>query len=836
MARGVLVAGHSSGGGVSLVSGCVVVLLCPKSLDADLSVRAGPSSTDIAEESPTTAKTAFKSTSNKARESHSSFELCGKRPYNDKAGPSRKRFASEKATKSLFTSSLENECDIHILKQSTQPKTSVSAVLARYDTLVDMCHLIRVRSKKTWYTASSYVRAWVRWVRLFCPCGVCKQRQDGIAALAQLRHMIRRRGFMRFVTELASLSQAFRKQHDYTVSVLKFMETYELLGEGSPLEVTSEVKWAPLRHLVESGECPAWLLHKALQDQIREEGSLRPFFSFLTAAAEIYKALPEHLLRHLEDEVDPESFVLQHRAPPMDDLIESKGEVLTDPSLRSLVQLRSAYFNKLGLSVADKRFLTSCLSYVGSLRYYKQWSGPETFVLDLANALGVHLEVADETAERLGSAEYWHALPLLTQLISVDRLPTSTRLKVECKDLVEFLNERKGQPVFTQNLDLLWCLAEALYELLLSHEKLKAAIDTKESLVKEFADPENLLLEEDPCLTTPQLPNGRELVVPSADEHLPGPWYIWAALRETVMPEGTSHRDMEALVDVQLRPQLDLSDEVMNFISALASVMWPRDWFCENNVSSYDKLLEYFHNPTHLTGDHGGLDIFDFADANHEKAADLAIWLKQGMCNSVTLATAMTSASLYNLLIRAAGIFPHVADSLTQRKLVLTPCLIPNFPEACKRVNDPTLAAFRAHAARFVEADLDFRKKLRVLVSIRSFNKLNKVEQVLLDLAAALCVSLPGEPGHSPYWISAETFHSIMSKQPKWQQLFASPPSPPKPTRSTKDVRSLFDLSCLRLKTLFDNVCLNQGCDGVDHSEKFGRLLGFAQYVLEATE
>eukprot|EP01053_Blabericola_migrator_P003712 Blabericola_migrator_1__3711@NODE_210_length_11383_cov_64_120272_g180_i0_p2_GENE_NODE_210_length_11383_cov_64_120272_g180_i0NODE_210_length_11383_cov_64_120272_g180_i0_p2_ORF_typecomplete_len914_score111_86YcgL/PF05166_13/0_3_NODE_210_length_11383_cov_64_120272_g180_i06353376 len=768
-------------------------------------------------------------------------------PSLDEAGSSEERPLLNKYEMSPFTpydaqsarlSPTKFDSDCSMLTRDAE--SFASAVLERYDAIAQESHLSRVPSPALCTTrvdsrTNPYLNTWREWISLFRPCSNNKHRQDGIAALAQLRHVIRRRGFLRFATDLASLSQTFRTHQKQVLLIHKFMEDHELLGEPSPLKVSSVINWGPLRQLVETGECPAWLLHKALQDQVNSVGPLRPFLSFLAAAAEIYKGLPERVSRKLEKEVEPEEFVVHRQAHLMEGVAQISGRKTRDPGLKSLLELRTRYFDELRLLSSDRILLTTFLSYIGSLRYVKQWSPAETFVLELANALGMHLEIAVHVADRPSTARYWIVLPQLTQLVSLDNLPRY-RLRAKCKDLLEVLDSRRAgdQYLFVKKLDVFWSLAEILYEMFTSPEALQAAIERREDFVNELADLHNLFLEEDPHPYAKDfvLPPGSPLAVPRVDEAHPRNWYHWAALRDTVLPKGTSHRDMEALVDVQLRPHVDQSQDIMNFASSIASVMWPRDWFREDAVSSYDRFLEYLHSPTHIERAHGDLNMFVLANLVRERALNLRFWVKRRGCYAVTLAAALKNHSLYNLLVRAANMFCYVRKGFPEQRLMLRPWLIPDFPYTGEPVGDPTLNTFRAHAAHFLEPDDEFRRMLRVLLSIRSFNKLNAVEQIVLDLAAALCVSLPGEPGHSPFWISAETFHSIMAKRPKWEQLFASP----NVVGSIKEACWLFDFSCLRLTSLFGNLCAQIASEGVKQSKNYSRFLSFAQYVLEATE
>eukprot|EP01053_Blabericola_migrator_P013018 Blabericola_migrator_1__13017@NODE_870_length_6205_cov_91_425220_g615_i0_p1_GENE_NODE_870_length_6205_cov_91_425220_g615_i0NODE_870_length_6205_cov_91_425220_g615_i0_p1_ORF_typecomplete_len887_score129_97_NODE_870_length_6205_cov_91_425220_g615_i023174977 len=863
--------------GASLLVRIAAVLLCPKSLDVDSLYNDGDTTQqvfdssfrlrmessspppsveipDITEETknlttPMINLTRSPSSSDEIKHV-SPFKLCDKRSCNQQAGPSQKRSLSDKSTTTSFTlsdaqsacSSLKLDLDVSGLQLRTQPKISVSAVLERYDAI--MRNLIRIPA-----TISGAVRpimgtrleTWVDWVSLFTPSRASEQRQDGIAALALLRHMISRQGFMRFVTELASLSQTSRTHRDHVRLVQEFLDAHDLLSEPSPLRVTKKVKWDPLRQLVETGECPAWLLHKALQDQIDAAGPLRPFLSFLAAAAEVYKGLPEQILRELEKEVEPENFFVHQHASFDANVTKSRAQRSADPSVKGLLKLRSLYFDSLKLKLSQRLTLTALLSCIGAMRYIRPWSPAETFVLDLANAMGVYRDVANKVAERPSTAAYWQAMPQLIQLVSVDTVAKSrrdgekTKLEDECKDLRGFLKARLTlggqQSSFADDLDAFWCLAGALYEMLTSSEPVRAAVQRNTAVLDEMSVPKDHLSEEDVTLSEGAFLEGRPLATPKTVKDLPIRWHGWAALRETVLPEGTSHRDMEALVDIQLRPYVDHSHNVMNFISGIATVMWPREWFQKDVVSSYDELLEYFHLSDHLKGEPAGLNMFYLVDFSSAEPFHLRKWVRQRECTSVMLRAALRNESLYNLLIRAANLFPHVKDEFSQRRLVLTSCFIPDFPQSNEAVKDRALNTFRAHAAHFLEPDDEFRKMLRVLLSIRSFNELSAVEQVVLDLAAALCVSLPGEHGHNPFWISAETFHSIMARRPKWKHLFASP----NVSGSLGEACWLFVSDCSRLTTLFGNICAEHSSDGAIQLEHFDRLVNFAQYVVKAS-
>eukprot|EP01053_Blabericola_migrator_P006195 Blabericola_migrator_1__6194@NODE_3128_length_2017_cov_10_531795_g1958_i0_p1_GENE_NODE_3128_length_2017_cov_10_531795_g1958_i0NODE_3128_length_2017_cov_10_531795_g1958_i0_p1_ORF_typecomplete_len386_score52_57_NODE_3128_length_2017_cov_10_531795_g1958_i05681725 len=374
MTRGLQAASHSLKSDVSLLVRTMSIMVCPKSSEVDdicnnehetRRVVHSPlrKRSDSTPQHPSTFETerlatqminfersAF--TSIRTQSSFTHFEISGKRSCDQEVGPSQKGSLSKSSIISSFASSdaesasspLEIDSDVSDSKLSAQREHSLSAVLERYDTVTREPHLVRMYTPRNGVSAPEEI--WISWVRLFMPTKASEQRQDGIAALAQLRHMIRRHGFMRFVTELASLSQTLTTDRCQGRTIQNFMEMHELLGESSPLRVNKKIRWSLLRQLVKTGECPAWLLHKALQDQINSAGPLRPFLSFLTAAAEVYKGLPERVLRELENKVEPESFVqhrssftcelnflLRHQASIGDNAIEPEAQSLQDPGV-----------------------------------------------------------------------------------------------------------------------------------------------------------------------------------------------------------------------------------------------------------------------------------------------------------------------------------------------------------------------------------------------------------------------------------------------------------------------------------------------------------------------
>eukprot|EP01053_Blabericola_migrator_P005988 Blabericola_migrator_1__5987@NODE_3019_length_2105_cov_60_657017_g1888_i0_p1_GENE_NODE_3019_length_2105_cov_60_657017_g1888_i0NODE_3019_length_2105_cov_60_657017_g1888_i0_p1_ORF_typecomplete_len502_score69_47_NODE_3019_length_2105_cov_60_657017_g1888_i01041507 len=454
---------------------------------------------------------------------------------------------------------------------------------------------------------------------------------------------------------------------------------------------------------------------------------------------------------------------------------------------------------------------------------------------------------------------YWSVLPRLTQLVSLESLQSahpyqciliqmmpldslpSSNLRDGCEDLLSFIRIRlasEGQRLlYPRDFKIFWLLAEAMYDLLTSPETLQAAL----ALSGKFdAIPvaENPLLEEDsgPYPKTLNIPPAEPLESRNTAKHVPKVWRDWAVLRDSVLPRCTPHRDMEAIVDVQLRPCLDTSDRLMNFMSGLAAVMWPRDWFPNDAVSSYDKLLAFFHNPAFIRNpsDLGRNSIFNFADFDKAQASRLIDWARRGMCNPVALRSASNNAPLHSLLVRAASLLPHVKEDLFSNRAVVTSCPIPAFPQTGEVIVDPILNAFRAHAARFLEPAMkhfEFFIMLRMLLSLRSFKQLNTAEQIVMDLAAAVCVTLPGEPGHSPFWISGETFHSIMARRPSWQQLFASTNM----LKVNEKEVTLFDFTCLNLAALFRDICMNHSSDWTKNVEYFDKLLSFARCVVKAS-
>eukprot|EP01053_Blabericola_migrator_P012632 Blabericola_migrator_1__12631@NODE_805_length_6446_cov_242_152218_g384_i1_p2_GENE_NODE_805_length_6446_cov_242_152218_g384_i1NODE_805_length_6446_cov_242_152218_g384_i1_p2_ORF_typecomplete_len528_score67_32DUF3390/PF11870_8/3_7DUF3390/PF11870_8/1_1e03DUF3390/PF11870_8/6_2e03_NODE_805_length_6446_cov_242_152218_g384_i121713754 len=495
------------------------------------------------------------------------------------------------------------------------------------------------------------------------------------------------------------------------------------------------------------------------------------------------------------------------------------------------------------LSPNKKLSLMTFLSDLGAMRYLMRWSPAETFVLELADVLGRHSEVAGDVAERHSTAAYWYVLPQLVHLVSLDSVPRSS-LGEDCKNLVSLIDKRLASDsqilISPSDFNVFWRLAENLYGLLTSPETLRAASEPQRNFFDDIPTAENPLLEEDSCLYSKRLylPSGRPLLRLSAHRVLPPKWRDWAAMRDTVLPEGTSHRDIEAIVDVQLRPCLDTSSKFMNFVSGLAAVMWPRDWFSDAAVSSYDKLLVYFHDPAHIkhkcVTQPEQLNIFSLIGFDKGKASNLKEQMRGRNCNPVALRAALGNTALYNLLVRAANLFPHVREDLIFNRAVVTSCPTPAFPQTGEVIVDPILNAFRAHAAHFLDPamkSLEFFKMLRVLLSLRSFKQLNVAEQIVMDLAAAVCVTLPGEPSHSPFWISGETFHSIMARRPSWQQLFASPAM----LEASRQKSLLFELSCLNVTALFKGICMNHSSNWTENVEYFNKLLSFARRVVEAS-
>eukprot|EP01053_Blabericola_migrator_P009342 Blabericola_migrator_1__9341@NODE_502_length_7986_cov_189_663468_g384_i0_p3_GENE_NODE_502_length_7986_cov_189_663468_g384_i0NODE_502_length_7986_cov_189_663468_g384_i0_p3_ORF_typecomplete_len498_score86_28_NODE_502_length_7986_cov_189_663468_g384_i064927883 len=452
-------------------------------------------------------------------------------------------------------------------------------------------------------------------------------------------------------------------------------------------------------------------------------------------------------------------------------------------------------------------------------------------------------------------AGYWSVLPRLIKLVSLESLQSahlnelveltpldtlpSSNLKDGCENLLSALRTRlaseEQQLLYARDFKVFWRLAEAMYDLLSSPETLQAALTLKWEF-DAIPVAENPLLENDSgsYLRTLNIPPAKPLESLDTAKQIPEVWRDWAALRETVLPRDTSHRDMEAIVDVQLRTCLDTSDQFINFMSGLAAVMWPRDWFPDDAVSSYDKLLAFFHNPAYVKNesDYARHSIFNFADFDKAQALRLKEWVRRCKCNPVTLRAAWDNAPLYNLVVRAASIFPHVKEDSSLNRPVV--CPVPAFPQTGEVVVYPVLTAFRAHAAHFLEPamkNLEFFKMLRVLLSLRSFKQLNTAEQIVMDLAAAVCVTLPGEPSHSPFWISGETFHFIMARRPSWQQLFASTNM----LKANEKEVTLFDLNCLNLAALFRDICMKHSSDWTKNVECFDKFLSFARCVVKAS-